>query len=133
MYVMVLIFFIFCTSIGPGADPTENSRIEVIFTFSHFHCLPRWLIRSGCGSKLRGAGLESRPGRILVIKVVHIQCSNCPGVCSADYGTVHYKEPLKSFDKTSGFLLSRYYHNCSESDVNNIHLLSFPLEKLRAY
>ena len=37
------------------------------------------------------------------------------GVC-----TVHYKEPLKLFDKTraySPFLLSRYCHDCAESNV----------------
>ena len=28
------------------------------------------------GSKLRGTGFESRPGRMFVIGVVHIQCSN---------------------------------------------------------
>ena len=37
--------------------------------------------------------------------------------------TVHYKEPLKSFEvrvgivPASGFLLSRYCHDCAESDV----------------
>ena len=36
---------------------------------------PRWLIRYRYGSKLRGTGLESRPGRIFIIEVVHIQCS----------------------------------------------------------
>ena len=44
-----------------------------------------------------------------------------PGVYSAAYGTVHYKEPLKSFEirvgQSSGFLLSRYGHDCAESDV----------------
>ena len=35
---------------------------------------PRWLIPFGCGSKLRGAGHESRPGRMLVIGVLNIQC-----------------------------------------------------------
>ena len=38
-------------------------------------------------------------GRILVIVVVHtvLQTVQMPGVYSAVYGTVHYKEPLKSF------------------------------------
>ena len=41
------------------------------------------------------------------------------GVYSAAYDTVHYKEPLKSFEivPASGFLLSRYCHDCAESDV----------------
>ena len=42
-------------------------------------------------------------------------------VYSAAYGTVHYKEHLKSFEirvgHSPGFLLSRYYHDCAESDV----------------
>ena len=29
-----------------------------------------------------------------------LQTVPIPGVCSAVYGTVHYKEPLKSFDKS---------------------------------
>ena len=33
-----------------------------------------WLIRSGCGSKLRGTAREFSPGRLFVIGVVHIQC-----------------------------------------------------------
>ena len=40
------------------------------------------------------------------------------GVYSAAYGTVHYKEPLKSFKirvgHSHGFLLSRYCHDCAE-------------------
>ena len=42
------------------------------------------------------------------------------GVCSDVYGTMHYKEPLKLFDKSralSPFLLSRYCHDCAESNV----------------
>ena len=36
-----------------------------------------------------------------VIEVVDIQCSKLfKGVCSAVNGTVHYKDPLKSFDKS---------------------------------
>ena len=50
---------------------------------------------------------------------------NCSkAMYSAAYGTVHYKEPLQSFeirvghiDPASGFLLSRYFHDCAESDV----------------
>ena len=47
------------------------------------------------------------------------------GVCSDVYGTVHYKEPLKLFDKTraySPFLLSRYCHDCAESNVKQYSL-----------
>ena len=36
---------------------------------------PVWLLRSGCGSKLGGTGFKTRPGRIFVIEVVHIQYS----------------------------------------------------------
>ena len=48
---------------------------------------------------------ESRPGRISVIEVVHnaytmLQTSQRPGVYSVVYGTVHYKEPFKPFDKS---------------------------------
>ena len=39
-----------------------------------FSGLSRWLIRSGCGSKLGGTGFESRMGRMFVIEVVHIKC-----------------------------------------------------------
>ena len=49
-----------------------------------------------------------------------------PGVCSAVYGKVNYKEPLKSFDKvivlTSDFLLSQYCYDCTESDVKQYSL-----------
>ena len=46
--------------------------------------------------KLRNTGLESQSGRIFVIGFVHLQR---PGVCSAVYGNVHYKEHSKSFEK----------------------------------
>ena len=45
------------------------------------------------------------------------------GVYIAAYGTVHYKKPLKSFERKVGhcpgfdFLLSRYCHDCAESHV----------------
>ena len=49
-------------------------------------------------------------GRIIVIGVVHVQCCELfKVVYSAVYGTVHCKEPLKSFDKSRyspGFGLS---------------------------
>ena len=58
-------------------------------------------LRSSCGSKLRGTGFESRPGRMCVIEVGIIQFKkktvHRPGVRSVVYGTVHYEEPLKSF------------------------------------
>ena len=62
---------------------------------------PRWLIRSACGSKLIGTKLESGPGRIFVIAVVHLQCSKL-FKCLEVYGrpTVHHEESLKSFDKS---------------------------------
>ena len=100
----------------------------------------RWPIRSCCGSKLRATEFKSWSGGMLVIEVVPIQCSKlfkgmeCAvhrgcvytvlqtvqrhGVWSD--GTVHYEEPLKLFDKSralSPFLLSRYCHDCAESNV----------------
>ena len=49
---------------------------------------------------------------------------------SAAYGTVHYKEPLKSFEisvehSPRGFLLSRYCHECTESDVKQYSLTHY--------
>ena len=40
-------------------------------------------------------------------------------VYSAAYGAVHYEKPLKSFEIRVGysFILSRYCHDCAESDV----------------
>ena len=52
-----------------------------------------------------------------------LQTVQRPGVYSAVYGTVHYKEPSESFEIKvghslgSGFLLSWYCHDCAESDV----------------
>ena len=40
---------------------------------------PRWLIRSGCVSKLRDTALQT---------------VQRPGVCSAGYGTMHYKKKV---------------------------------------
>ena len=58
------------------------------------------LISEACHDSLFGTGFESRPVRISVIGVVHIQCSellkNQYPVCRAVYVTVHNKEPLKS-------------------------------------
>ena len=46
-----------------------------------------------------GTMLESRPGRIFGCAfTVHIQTVQRPGVYSAAYSTVHYYEPLKSFE-----------------------------------
>ena len=50
-----------------------------------------------------------------------LQTVQRPGVYSAAYGTVHNEEPLKSFEirvgHSPGFLLSRYCHDCADSDV----------------
>ena len=49
-----------------------------------------------------------------------LQTVQMPGVFSAVYGTVHYKKPLKSFDKRRvGYSpdLGQYCHECAESDV----------------
>ena len=44
------------------------------------------------------------PPSVVARKIVHnytvFQTVQSHGVCSAIYGTVHYKEPLKSFDKS---------------------------------
>ena len=52
-----------------------------------------------------------------------IQTVQRPGVYSAAYGTVHYKEPLKSFEirvgYCSGFLLSRFCHDCAPDCAEN--------------
>ena len=56
----------------------------------------RWLIPSGCGSKVRGTELESRSGRMFVIEVVHNTLL-----------TMHFLEPLKQFDKSRGYSLLR--------------------------
>ena len=47
-----------------------------------------------------GTRLESRSGRIFVIVGVHtvLQAVQMLEVYSAAYGTVHYEEPLKSFE-----------------------------------
>ena len=47
------------------------------FFFIIFDCLftNTSIIPPGCGSKLRGTWLESRPSRLFVIEVVHVQCS----------------------------------------------------------
>ena len=61
-------------------------------------------------------GFESRSGRMFVIKVVHaytvFQAVQRPVVCIVVYGTVHYKESIWSFDKSS-----RVVHYCAESGV----------------
>ena len=62
---------------------------------------------------------------MFVIEVLHIhklQTVQRHGVCSIGSivnDAVHYKEPLESFDKSRhGFLLSRYCHNCAESNIH---------------
>ena len=85
----------------------------VIFTYPQAR--PRRLLRSSCGSRSRGTGFESRSGRMFFIEIV--QSSTVlklfKGMECVVLSIVHYKEPLKSSDrsKTSGFLLSRYCHN----------------------
>ena len=88
---------------------------------------PRWLIRSGCGPKLRGTGVESRWGRMFVIEVLHIQCSELvKGMeCTVQLSMVpctiknYWGHSIRvgHIVPTSGFLLSRYCHDCAESDA----------------
>ena len=65
--------------------------------------LPRWLIRSGCGSKLIGIRFESRAGRIFVIEIVQMQCSELSkGLECAVLSMVLciIKTPSEPFDKS---------------------------------
>ena len=70
------------------APATRGKATERISYFNMTHLLlkltngfeykcsqPRWLNRSGRGSKLRGTGFDSTLGRIFFIGFVHIQCS----------------------------------------------------------
>ena len=86
----------------------------------------RWPIRSYCSSKLYwvqipvGSDVSHRGCAYTVLQTVQRH-----GVCSEVYGTVHYKEPLTLFDKCrvlSPFLLSRYCHDCVESNVQQYSL-----------
>ena len=53
----------------------QNTTPGDVSCWQYNICRPRWLIRSSCGSRLRGTGFESRSGRMFVIEVVHIQFS----------------------------------------------------------
>ena len=74
----------------------EAGSINTCFT-ARPHRRPRWLIRSGCGSKLRGTSWVRIPAGS---NVCHRGCAYTvlqtvqrPGVCIAVYGTtMHYKE-----------------------------------------
>ena len=53
-----------------------------------------------------------------------LQTAQRHGVYSAANGTTHYKEPIKSFEiRVTGFLRSRYCHDCAESDVKQYSYL----------
>ena len=62
-----------------------------------------------------------------------LQTVQRPGVYSAVYNTVRYKEPLTSVDKSTGifpaagFLLSQYCYYCAESDVKQNSQTSRPV------
>ena len=98
--------FASCRSCGP--EPmTHSSRLELV----------TWGM------------LESRSGRIFGCALtVHIQTVQRPGVYSAAYSTVHYYEPLKSFEIRVGHSpsfwppLSRYCHDCASSNVKQYSL-----------
>ena len=57
-----------------------------------------------------------------------LQTLERPGVCSAVYGTVHNKEPLKlsaviqKDDLTLVLIQSRYCHDCAKSDIKQYPL-----------
>ena len=58
-----------------------------------------------------------------------LQTVQNPAVYSAAYGTLQYKETLKSFEirvgHSPGFLLWRYFHDCAENDVKQYLHISF--------
>ena len=60
-----------------------------------------------------------------------LQTVQMPGVYSATYGTVQYKELLKSFDirvvivPDSGFLLSWYCHDMQKATWSDIHIYMY--------
>ena len=74
--------------------------------------------------------LGSNPGEVRYLSsgcaYAVLQTVQRSGVCSAVYGTVHYKKPLKSFNKTRAFLPSPYCHDCAESDVKQYLLTHLP-------
>ena len=63
------------TTLGVRLETFDNVRLRSDVGEFATPIRPPWLIRSGCGSRLSGTGFESRPGRIFVIEVPHIQCS----------------------------------------------------------
>ena len=69
----------------------------------------------------------SSPGRIFVIVLV-LQTVQRHGVYSADYDTMHYKEPLKSFEIRVGHSPGLVLHSvvklpqCAERDVRQYSL-----------
>ena len=75
----------------------EPWRSEAEYATSRSRRLPT--ILTGCGSKLRCTGLESRPGRMFVIRVMHIQCfKRFKGLEFVVLTmVVRCKEPVKSF------------------------------------
>ena len=62
-------------TLGVRLETFDNVRLRSDVGEFATRIRPPWLIRSGCGSRLSGTGFESRPGRIFVIEVPHIQCS----------------------------------------------------------
>ena len=86
-----------------------------------------WPIRSCCGSKLRATGFKSWSGRMLVIEVVPIQWSKLfKGMESAvmSMALCTIKNPWSYSIRLghSPFLLSRYCHDCAESNVKQYSL-----------
>ena len=87
------------------AQPQNNQKIENLKITDQCNLTSK--MAGPCGSfdpvglKLRGtAGFEYRSGRMFVIEVVHIECFILfKGLACAYDISVHYKAPLKSFDK----------------------------------
>ena len=69
---------------------------------------PGWLIRSGCGSRLRGTGFESRPVQIFVIESMVLCTTKNPWSHSISVG--------------HSLLLSRSCNGCAESDIKKYSL-----------
>ena len=96
--------------------------------FTAFSDRPRWITRSVCGSRYWvwiPAGSDVRGCAYTVLKYVRSH-----GVYSTVYGTVHYKETL--IVQASDVFLSRYCHDCAESDVKQ-YSLSLSLTLLSRY
>ena len=106
---------------------TSILAIDIIAMYRHNIGRPWWLIRIDCNLPVTwryqvpipvGPGICHRGRAYTVLQNVQRH-----GVYSAAYGTVHYKEPLKSFEIRVGYSPDfglpsvAICHDCAESDV----------------